>query len=259
MKKLFILIFISLLSFSNSYGALLSNDKNKMTLFGIALDSNEDSVTSTPCYKYRNMLNVKRLDLMEFKDKRDWKTLIFSESKIPVAEGCVKPLIENDDFFNFHIRVYPKSREIYEISATYKKTFIYSDRDLLNSYSTAKTDDEIKKSISLRDTECEQLSKTLQGIIFNTHKEKGFKNYNGKMIKGGNKDNPKYKFNIEAWCGQNGAKILIIRTDGVYDPDKKKTFFVEVKISNRDYSRVVREEYIIKDEAAKKSLNKSGL
>jgi 16S rRNA (guanine966-N2)-methyltransferase len=39
----------------------------------------------------------------------------------------------------------------------------------------------------------------------------------------------------------------------------KKTFFVEVKISNRDYSRVVREEYIIKDEAAKKSLNKSGL
>ena len=126
MKKLFILIFISLLSFSNSYGALLSNDKNKMTLFGIALDSNEDSVTSTPCYKYRNMLNVKRLDLMEFKDKRDWKTLIFSESKIPVAEGCVKPLIENDDFFNFHIRVYPKSREIYEISATYKKTFIGS-------------------------------------------------------------------------------------------------------------------------------------
>jgi len=258
MKKLFILIFISLLFFSNSYGALLSNDKNKMTLFGIALDSNQDSVTSTPCYKYRNMLNVKRLDLMEFKDKRDWKTLIFSESKIPVAEGCVKPLIENDDFFNFHIRVYPKSREIYEISAVYKKTFIHSDRDLVLGGAN-RTDKKIKELKSLLRTECKQLSKTLWGIVYDTYKEKGFKGYKGYMIKGGNKNNPKYKFKLESWCGVNGSRLEVITENKLYNPDKKRTYFVTIKISNMDDLRLGSEKNDIKDEAAKEDLNKSGL
>ena len=258
MKKFFILIFISLLNFSNSFGDLLSNDKNKMTLFGIALDSNEDLVESTPCYKYEDMLNVKRLDLMEFEDKRDWKTLIYTESKIPVAKGCVKPLIKNDDFFNFYIRVYPKSKEIYEISAIYKKTFIYSDRDLVLGGAN-RTDKEIKDLKTLMNTKCEQLSKTLKGIVYDTHKKKGFKNYDGVMIKGGNYSNAKYRFKIDSWCGENGARISFTRINKLYNPGRKRTYFVTIKISNRDYGRVVSEEYNIKNEAIKKDLNKSGL
>lgn len=258
MKKFFILIFISLLAISNSYGAWLSSDKNKMTLFGIELTEHQDTVESTPCYEYENMLNVKRLDLMKYKDTRDWKTLIYNESKIPVAKGCVKPWIKNDDFLNFHIRVYPKSKEIYEISAVYKKTFIYSDRDLVLGGAN-RTDKEIRELVSLMNTECNQLSKTLEGIVYKTHKEKGFKGYGGYMIKGGNKNNPKYKFKIDSWCGVNGYYFNRVKANKLYNPDKKKTYFVTIKISNEDYLRVKREESEIKDDAAKKSLDKSGL
>ena len=261
MKKLFILIFISLLPISNSYGALLSNDKNKMTLFGIGLTEHQDTVESTPCYEYENMLNVKRLDLMEFMDDRDWKTLIYTDSKVPVARGCVKPLINNDDFFNFYIHVYPKTKEIYEISAIYKKTFIYSDRDLLSPFSNAKTDDEIRKGSTLFGTECEQLAKTLTGVVVSSHKEKGFKVANeGYMIKGGSSKKPKYKFQIKSDCWVNGYLFGDVRIKGEkYNPDKKKTYFVVIEISNKNDSRRMNEESELKDEAAKKNLDKSGL
>ena len=62
MKKIIPIILIILITISNSYGAWLSNDKNKMTLFGIGLTEHQDTVESTHCYEYQNILNVKRLD-----------------------------------------------------------------------------------------------------------------------------------------------------------------------------------------------------
>ncbi|MDC3397529.1 hypothetical protein OAW70_00315 [Candidatus Pelagibacter ubique] len=261
MKKIISIIFIFLLAISNSYGALLSNDKNKMTLFGIGLTEHQDTVESTPCYEYENMLNVKRLDLMEFMDVRDWKTLIYTDSKVPVARGCVKPLINNDDFFNFYIRVYPKTKEIYEISAIYKKTFNYSDRDLLSSFSIAKTDDEIRKAKSLYGTECKQLATTLTGVVISSHKEKGFKISNeGYMIKGGNSKKPKYRFKISSDCSVNGRLFGdFLRKGEKYNPNVNKTYFVVITISNKNISRLSQEEFEVKDEAVKKGLNKSGL
>ena len=261
MKRLTLTIFISILTISNSYGAWLSNDKNKMTLFGIGLTEHQDTVESTPCYEYENMLNVKRLDLMEFIDDRDWKNLIYTDSKVPVARGCVKPLISNDDFFNFYIRVYPKTKEIYEVSAIYKKTFIHSDRDLLSSFSTAKTDDEIRKAKSLYGTECKQLAKTLRGVVISSHAKKGFKVAGeGYMIKGGSSKKPKYKFKITSDCRVNGHLFGDVIIKGKkYNPDKKKTYFVVIEISNANSSRRMNEESELKDEAAKKNLDKSGL
>tara|TARA_Y100000389_G_scaffold125768_1_gene123155 strand:+ start:171 stop:956 length:786 start_codon:yes stop_codon:yes gene_type:complete len=261
MKKIISIIFIFLLAISNSYGAWLSNDKNKMTLFGIGLTEHQDTVESTPCYKYENMLNVKRLDLMEFRDDRDWKNLIYKDSKVPVARGCVKPLISNDDFFNFYIRVYPKTKEIYEISAVYKKTFIHSDRDLLGPFSNAKTDDEIRKGSTLFGTECKQLAKTLRGVVVSSHKEKGFKVAGeGYMIKGGSSKKPKYKFKITSDCRVNDSPFGDYLAEGEkYNPDKAKTYFVSIEISNVNSDRRMNEESELKDEAAKKNLDKSGL
>ena len=259
MKKFLFIISIYLFVFSNSYGDIFSNDKNKMMLFGIALGENRDSVESTPCYEYKGVLNVKKLDSMKFKDTRDWKTLSYTKSKIPVAEGCVKPLINNDEFFNFKISVYPKSNEIYNISAVYKKTFIYSLRELAPHYFT---DEEIRKSFwteyGLAQTECSQLAKSLEGIIFETHKAKGFKKYGTSIIKG-NQNKPKYKFKLNSTCFLVGVGRGLVNINEVPNINMKETFFVTIQISNKDYGRIVNEENKIKDEAAKKDLNKSGL
>ena len=259
MKKFLFIISIYLFVFSNSYGDIFSNDKNKMMLFGIALGDNRDSVESTPCYEYKGVLNVKKLDSMKFKDTRDWKTLIYTKNKIPVAEGCVKPLINNDEFFNFKISVYPKTNEIYNIRAVYKKTFIYSLRDLTPSYIT---DEEIRKdfwtSYGLAQTECSQLAKSLEGIVFETHKAKGFKEYGGSIIKG-NQNKPKYKFYLNSRCAVNGVGRGFRKVGEVLNPNLKETYFVTIGISNHDIGRTSDEENKIKDEAAKKDLNKSGL
>jgi len=273
MKKLLILIFISLLTFSNSYGAWFTSDENKMTLFGIGLGEHQDSLLSAPCYDFKNIPNVKKLDSMKFVDERDWKTLIYTDSKIPVAHGCVLPKIDNDDFFNFSIWVYPKTKEIYKIKATYKKTFLYSDRDLLPSYYVNPSNEEIRKlSIGeweISNTECGQLAKSLRGIVISSHNEKGFEwKGSGVMMKKGILNTPIYKFEIESGCFINGNRFSGIplitfgkkdTKEKKYNPDLKNTYFVTISISNQDVSRVRVEEGEIKDEFAKKNLNKKGL
>jgi hypothetical protein len=260
MKKFLFIISIYLFVFSNSYGDIFSNDKNKMMLFGIALGENRDSVESTPCYEYKGVLNVKKLDSMKFKETRDWKTLIYTESKFPVTEGCVKPLINNDEFFNFKIYVYPKSNEIYKISAVYKKTFIHSLRELAPPFIP---DENLRKtgwpSFGLFDTECHQLATSLEGIVFETHKAKGFKKeYRGRIIKG-NKNKPKYKFYLNSTCDVNGVGRGLIEVGHVYNINVKETYFVTIQISNEVINRISNEKNEIRDEAAKKDLNKSGL
>ena len=34
---------------------------------------------------------------------KNWKDFRYDDSKLPVADGCVKPLESNDDFFNYKI------------------------------------------------------------------------------------------------------------------------------------------------------------
>jgi len=110
-------------------------------------------------------------------------------------------------------------------------------------------------------TECEQLAKTLTGVVVSSHKEKGFKVANeGYMIKGGSSKKPKYKFQIKSDCWVNGYLFGDVRIKGEkYNPDKKKTYFVVIEISNKNDSRRMNEESELKDEAAKKNLDKSGL
>lgn len=255
MKKLLILILISSLASFNVYGAWFSNSKNEMTLFGISLGAHQDSSNSKPCYIYKNIYDVKKYGALKVADNRDWKNLIYTDSKIPVAKGCVFPLIDNDDFFNFHIWVYPKTKEIYKIEAIYKKTFVYSDRDL--------------KEKNLYNTECGQLAISLKGIVISSHKEKGFKLKEGRLIKGGTLVKPKYQFDINSRCLLNGDELNLFEIitnldkndtkEKNYNPDLKNTYFVKISISNLNSSRIKKEENEIKDELIRENLNKKGL
>ena len=82
----------------------------------------------------------------------------------------------------------------------------------------------------------------------------------GYMIKGGSSKKPKYKFKITSDCGVNGHLFGdFIKKGEKYNPDKKKTYFVVLEISNANSSRRMNEESELKDEAVKKNLDKSGL
>ena len=268
MKKLFLYVFLGLLWCNFSYAG-----KNTISLFGIELGSHVNEYKSALCYNTEkidhnsftgNKLNLNKLTPA---DVRDWRNLIYKKSKLPVTEGCVKPKIENDDFFNFEVMIYPKSKEVYRVSATYKKVFTYSYNELLPTF----YDEETKyKSVSLTGSECNQVANSLASTVMSTYLKKGFKSsglsgadystiHEVQMKKGGSENNPKYKFRIISGCQEDGKGWFMMSNKKNVDYLKKRNFLVGILILNSNQTRRIQEEMALKDEKAKEDINKEGL
>ena len=122
MKKLLGIMVLGLL-WSNT-----AQSENAPSLFGIELDSNVISYELLDCFNTKNIKG--KLDslgyLTQEKTKmlsKNWKNFIYKKSKLPVADGCIKPLDHNDDFFNYKVHIYPKSKKIYGISAVFRQPY----------------------------------------------------------------------------------------------------------------------------------------
>jgi len=123
MKKKLIILFLLFINQSFSTAS-----ENTPSLFGIELDSNVSSYELLDCFNTKNISG--KLDSQGYLTKektkmspQNWKDFRYGNSKLPVADGCVKPLESNDDFFNYKIHIYPKSKKIYGISAVFRKPY----------------------------------------------------------------------------------------------------------------------------------------
>lgn len=278
MKKFLGILLISLLL----AGIVNASDKDAASLFGVKLNSNVDNYKSKPCYEtdinnFNNLKNNNLVDLNKLSviDKRDWKTLIYTESRLPVTSGCITPLINNDDFFNYAVRIYPKTKDIYHISATYKKLFKYSFDDLLNKnylkLTGPKTEEEKRKLVSVSGTNCNQIANSLARQIYNSHKKKGFRHSSGLaadgsfqtfheaiMTKGKNKKEVRIK--ITGVCAEKGKYSIGYIVKKQYDFLKYRPYFVTIAIEDGNYyERYSKEKSKLKDEIGQKGINKDGL
>ena len=129
MKKILGIIVINLFLNSNAFGGWTSNTPS---LFGVELGSNISDYKQKNClinHNYNNLgLDNFILTDLSAKDTTgpNWSDWIYTNSKLPVSKGCINPKVENDDFFNFHVKIFPKTKEIYEVSAIYKKVYKYN-------------------------------------------------------------------------------------------------------------------------------------
>lgn len=126
-SQLLILLFIS-----KSHSIFSSNP----AIFGIELDKSIYDYEQINCFTDHdfNNLGLDNFLLVSFSKKSktgpNWTEWIYSESELPVTEGCVNPQIINDEFFNFKTKIYPKSKKIYSVSAIYKKVYKYNINEL---------------------------------------------------------------------------------------------------------------------------------
>ena len=270
MKKLLGILVLGLLLSSNAYAG-----KNTISLFGIELGSHVNEYKVVHCYGIKeideNSFTENKLDLNKLKpvDERKWTNLIYTKSKLPVTNGCIEPKIKNDDFFNFEVAIYPKSKEIYEVRAIYKKAFKYSINDLQPSFCAG----EKHECMTLISSECNQIANSLAFTIQKTHSKKGFKggglpnpdyssNHTAEMRKG-SANNTKYEFEFGASCSiygnWSGLGIRYFPTSGEIDYERKENYFVGVGVENKDSSRNAYEKMKLKEEMATKGINQEGL
>lgn len=195
MKKLFFFItLLSTVSF-NVYASWLSKNAS---LFGIELGTNISEYNQKNCLTNHNYSNLglNNFLLVNFSDKAktgpQWTNWYYTDSKLPVSSGCVDPKINNDDFFNFKVKIYPKTKEIYAVSAIYKRVYKYKSSELKLDPSalefligdpvidplTGKPKKKQKKKyyhLDLSETQCTERSKDLIYAIIKSHRKKGFK------------------------------------------------------------------------------------
>jgi hypothetical protein len=187
MKKLLGIVVLGLLLSGNVNAGWLSNNPS---LFGIELDSNISNYKQKKClinHNYDN-LGLDNFILTQY-SKRDstgpnWSDWIYTNSKLPVSEGCIEPNVPNEDFFNFNVKIFPKTKEVYEVSALYKKVYKYKGKDLedLLLLSTLDNKKSNKKQISVRGTQCSKMAKDIADVVIGSLKKKTFKFGNNKSF-----------------------------------------------------------------------------
>jgi len=297
MKKLLGIIVLGLFFSSTANSSWLSK---KPSLFGIELGSNISNYTQKKCLTEHNYEKLKtnnflNLDLSK-KDKTgpQWTKWFYSQSKLPVSDGCIESKVENNDFFNYEVQIFPKTKEIYNISALYKRVYKYSKSDLKNKIefydlsdikiidpNTGKPKEEKKKRIkfNISGTQCDDRAYELIKIIIKSQKKKGYrfdkvdKGYGlytsdfGSFtweVDGQKGSDRESRIRILAECSMDGIGSHVIVNDD-YDESTIQNFLVRVSIGYQHYktnSRVEKEEDILKEEMRgnkNKSLNTDGL
>lgn len=259
MKKLLGIIVLNLFLISNAFGGWLSNSPS---IFGIELESNISNYKQKNClinHNYSN-LGLDNFILTQYSTKDttgpNWSNWIYTNSKLPVSEGCINPKVENDDFFNFHVKIFPKTKEIYEISAIYKKVYKYKGTELEDNLLLQDLNNTTSDSVrlSVRSTECQAMAGKIFKVIEQSQKKKGFKkgyrksfdeSFKSVLIKGKNK----YKKEIEV------SSSCSIRANNNHQISKKDLnyswpFLVKVSIALEEYStkrRIKAEKKLLKE------------
>lgn len=253
MKKLLGIIVINLFLNSNAFGGWLSSSPS---MFGVELESSISNYKQKNClinhnYDYLGLNNFILTDLSA-KDTAgpNWSDWIYTNSKLPVSEGCINPKVENDDFFNFHVKIFPKTKEIYEISAIYKKVYKYKGEDLKDKLSLKNLDSTPSADINLsvRNTQCESMAYEIAGVIMGAQKKEGFKfernhKFNSELefigVKGRGKNKSKLEVSSSCSIKGKGNNNWIKRKD----LDNSFPFLVKVSIALEEYSSNKRVEY----------------
>ena len=290
MKKLFlILVFLTLTSNSVKASWLSKNS----SLFGIELGSNISEYSQRKCFinhKYSYLKKDNFLDL-SFSEKHrtgpKWTTWIYTDSKLPVTSGCIDPKISNDDFFNFKVKIFPKTKEIYNITALYKRVYKYKKDELDTSIYDLlvpidpKTNLPKKKEyirLKISETQCHARSRELINTLIKSNKKRGYRfdevrygtllnsdygeaNYsNGEKRRGSEKE----LIRIISSCSINGSGSNYIKNEQPYLSDTHN-FLVKISIGlehNQYNFRVKKEEDLLKEEMrgnTNKELNTDGL
>ena len=251
MKKLLGIIIINLFLNSNAFGGWTSNTPS---LFGVQLESNISDYKQKNClinhnYSYVGLDNFILTDLSA-KDTTgpNWSDWIYTNSKLPVSEGCINPKVENDDFFNFHVKIFPKTKEIYEVSAIYKKVYKYKGIDLKNNLllkDLNSTTSEFTR-LSVYKTECQSMAFEIADVIVGAQTKEGFKFGEDKSL------SDDYKFIGTKGRGKNKLLIEVssscsIKANDNNNVNKKDLnisipFLVKVSISLEEYSTKERVE-----------------
>jgi len=232
--------------------------KNTLTpsqpsLFDIEIGSNLSFYTEKHClvdHNY-NYLGLDNFILVQFSNENNtgpkWSEWIYSQSKLPVTEGCVEPKLANEDFFNFNIKVFPKSKDIYEIGALYKKVYKYSGSSI-GTFSLMQADGKKPEIVSIRldDTQCVVRARELIETMKSSQKRIGYKfskepsslggliksGYSYKGIKG--MGNNKQEINIEAQCSIIGEGNNFIKND-ILSINEVNNFLISVRIFLNEY------------------------
>lgn len=246
-----ILFWCSTLS-SSSYSFLLNRTP---ALFGIELDAKVDKYGLKECYNTRDVrgkLNDQGyLTTVEHAKmpNKNWKEYYYTESKLPVLEGCVRPLESNDDFFNYKIQIYPESKKVYAVSAVHAKPI----RDY---------------------NECGKKIAVFMQAIIDTNKKKGFKytkGYQSGVASSFNKsdDVSTYmkkgfdKIRIRSLCSNYGSIDINEYNFSAFDntlPNVDGLFFIVVSLSNFNSSTFDEEMILVKENILTNELkDKSGL
>ena len=293
MKNLFlVLIFLTLTNNSVKASWLSKNS----SLFGIELGSNISEYSQRKCFinhNYSYLSKDKFLDL-SFSEKHKtgprWTTWIYTDSKLPVTSGCIDPKISNDDFFNFKVKIFPKTKEIYNISALYKRVYKYKKDELGgdNIYDLLelipidpKTKlPEKKKNIRLNvtKTQCHARSRELINAVIKSNKKRGYRfdelQYgvvfnsdfrDGNYATGGKRrGSEKELIRIVSNCSIEGSGGNFIKNEQPYLSDTHN-FLVKISIGlqyNQYHNRIKKEEDLLKEEMrgnTNKELNTDGL
>ena len=223
------------------------------SLFDIEIGSNVSFYIEKNClvdHNYEN-LGLDNFILTQYSNKDDtgpnWSEWIYTQSKLPVTEGCVEPKLANEDFFNFNIKIFPKSKDIYEIGALYKKVYKYSGSSL-DTISLMPIDGSKPQtvSITLNNTQCVERARELIEIIKTSQKKNGYKfsqeprviggmsnsgySYSGTKGMGTNKQ----EINIESKCSIKGEGYNLINNDTM-SINEVNNFLISVRIFLNEY------------------------
>lgn len=258
-----ILLSIFLASSANSSWFLTSSP----SLFDIKLGSKISDYSQKKCLENHNFFQLKAnnfLDLDKSKEARTgpvWTNWSYRDTKLPVSEGCINPGIENKDFFNFEVKIFPKTKEIYNISAFYRKVYKFSNTDF-------------------RSSECNNRAKELVQVITKSHKKKGYRfNKIGMtfflddarfgndtwQITGTKGSNKNSRIKIYAHCSIEGKTHSILDNNLLGGKTASGNFLVRVAIGFdrwESQNRVRQEENILLEEMKgnkNKKLNTDGL
>ena len=251
MKKLLGIIVLNLFLISNAFGGWLSNSPS---IFGVELESNISNYKQKNClinHNYSN-LGLDNFILTQYSTKDttgpNWSNWIYTNSKLPVSEGCINPKVENDDFFNFHVKIFPKTKEIYEISAIYKKVYKYKGKDLEDNLILKSLTPSDDINLTVRNTQCESMAYEIAGVIVGAQKKEGFKfernhKFNSELefigVKGRGKNKSKLEVSSSCSIKGKGNNNWIKRKD----LDNSFPFLVKVSIALEEYSSNKRVEY----------------
>ena len=278
MKKVLTIVIVSLF-FSATANSFFQS--KKPSLFGIELGSNISNYIQRKCLEDHNYSQLKSnnfLDLAKSTEARTgptWTNWSYNDTKLPVSEGCIMPEVDNKDFFNFKVKIYPKTKEIYKISALYRRVYNYAYDELapkeffLQLDSKGNPTERKTGVVNIEGTQCDARAYELAKIIIKSHKKKNFrfdelkKHYTEYWRTVGYKGSSrKSKLIIEVGCTIEGSGSNYINFDSKFSKVEIRNFLIDIMIKQEDGGRYNLEVDMLKEEIRgnlNKNLNKDGL